>query len=678
MGYKSKLRWLFLESLSARYLLAIVPAISVLFLLFGVVLYRIEKPEAMRVNAELAEVVTSKTCHALVKWVESQISLSQSVAADPRVVELCLHPLDPEVRKKAQSFLTEVHARHPYCENVPIAIRLDDNDSFFVPMAGAEGKLIKNGNFIIDTVQGRTIGKCGPDFSYIKNVFAGKPYFISEVYPSILQGNPIFVVAAPVINDGKVIGAAIVAPRMDYFTKYFVENSKVGDTGYMIITDENGNIISHPDKKLILKKDETERLRPITDKIRDGEALFMEEFGGRMKQYSVSKLGTEQFHMDDSWFVVFCREEAEILKPLWDFILKMLLCIFAIACAISLAIYFLTKKMVADPLSRLTNAAGKIAEGDLSVEIARKRGSDEVSILSRSIDEMLSSLREQISNSVATAETMDTTSGSISRASKEQEEAMQDLGRNLAGIASSAKEISSNCGELAGTMNSVKIVSDEASILAGSSKDALIEMLDSMRTLSKETNEVSARLSAISVSAEKIGGIVMTMTKIADQTNLLSLNAAIEAEKAGKHGLGFSVVASEIRRLADKTAVATLDIKKLIGAMGDSVSDGVECMEAFKRGVAQELDLVDELSRRLSAVFEKISGLAPQFEKVNEGMHSQLDGSRHISRAIAELSDGARKITDALARLKMVAEELRASSGKHMDAVSKYKLGDPD
>ncbi len=109
-----------------------------------------------------------------------------------------------------------MHAQHPYYENIPLALKMADGQTMAIDVQG-EKKIIGNGNFFIDTVQGKTIGKCGPQFSYIKNVFAGKPYFISEVYPSILRGNPIFVVAVP---SSKPVnpGSDHRFPRMDYFT----------------------------------------------------------------------------------------------------------------------------------------------------------------------------------------------------------------------------------------------------------------------------------------------------------------------------------------------------------------------------------------------------------------------------------------------------------------------------
>nr|WP_304949706.1 methyl-accepting chemotaxis protein [Verrucomicrobium spinosum] len=112
--------------------------------------------------------------------------------------------------------------------------------------------------------------------------------------------------------------------------------------------------------------------------------------------------------------------------------------------------------------------------------------------------------------------------------------------------------------------------------------------------------------------------MVTTITKVADQTNLLSLNAAIEAEKAGEYGRGFAVVATEIRRLADQTAVATSDIEQMVKEMQSAVSAGVMGMDRFSEEVRRGAEVVDQVGTQLTEIIEKVQTLTPSFETVNE------------------------------------------------------------
>src|SRR6202030_4369146 len=134
-----------------------------------------------------------------------------------------------------------------------------------------------------------------------------------------------------------------------------------------------------------------------------------------------------------------------------------------------------------------------------------------------------------------------------------------------------------------------------------------------------------------SVKATNIGMVVTTITKVADQTNLLSLNAAIKAEKAGDYGRGFGVVATEIRRLADQTAVATGDVEQMVKEMQSAVAAGVMGMDKFSEEVRKGGEVVEQVGEELTQIIHHVQALTPSFETVSEGMQSQSQGAQQIS-----------------------------------------------
>ena len=162
------------------------------------------------------------------------------------------------------------------------------------------------------------------------------------------------------------------------------------------------------------------------------------------------------------------------------------------------------------------------------------------------------------------------------------------------------------------------------------------------------TGSISGKLSVISQRAGDINLVVTTITKVADQTNLLSINAAIEAEKAGESGLGFLVVAREIRRLADQTAVATLDIERMVKEMQTSVSSGVMEMDKFSQGVGRAVEEMGGLTGQLDLIIQQVQGLTTRFEEVNVGMRAQSQGATQISEAMVHLNDAARQTATSL------------------------------
>ena len=166
-----------------------------------------------------------------------------------------------------------------------------------------------------------------------------------------------------------------------------------------------------------------------------------------------------------------------------------------------------------------------------------------------------------------------------------------------------------------------------------------------------------------------------TITKVADQTNLLSINAAIEAEKAGEYGLGFLVVAREIRRLADMTAVATLDIERMVKEMQYSVSAGVMEMDKFSEQVRKVVGEVAQIGSQLGQIISGTHGLDQRFNQVTEGMRVQSQGAEQIREAMSRLSEAANQTSLSLREFNKATERLRDAVGGMKDEVSRFTLG---
>ncbi|NJK73506.1 MAG: methyl-accepting chemotaxis protein [Microcoleus sp. SU_5_6] len=236
----------------------------------------------------------------------------------------------------------------------------------------------------------------------------------------------------------------------------------------------------------------------------------------------------------------------------------------------------------------------------------------------------------------------------IASSGKELEATMNEQLASTNEVVATAKEIAATALQLARTMDEVSQMSHEAAQSAGGGKKEIGRMESTMNKLADSTSAISGKLGVISDKANNINSIITTITKVADQTNLLSLNAAIEAEKAGEYGLGFAVVAREIRRLADQTAVATLDIENMVKEMQSAVGVGVMEMDKFTNEVRRGVEDVQSISLQLESIVRQVEDLTPRFEEVNEGMEAQSQGAQQISEAMAQLSEAASTTSVAL------------------------------
>jgi methyl-accepting chemotaxis protein WspA len=251
-----------------------------------------------------------------------------------------------------------------------------------------------------------------------------------------------------------------------------------------------------------------------------------------------------------------------------------------------------------------------------------------------------------------------TSMNEIAATAKEHQATASEIAATTAEISATSKEISATSRELVKTMNEVAFVAEQSATLAGSGQTGLAHMEETMRRIMEAAGLISAQLAVLNEKADNIGQVVTTITKVADQTNLLSLNAAIEAEKAGEHGRGFGVVAVEIRRLADQTAMATTEIGHTVREIQAAISASVMGMDRFGEEVRGGTREVQQAGDQLSQIIQHVQALAPRADLVNEGMQAQSTGAEQITMALGQLSEAAQQTVEALRQSSMSIDAL--------------------
>jgi PAS domain S-box-containing protein len=259
----------------------------------------------------------------------------------------------------------------------------------------------------------------------------------------------------------------------------------------------------------------------------------------------------------------------------------------------------------------------------------------------------------------------------LTASSKELETMMTAQVTSTNQVVATAQEIAATSQELVQTMHGVTGMAADAATAAESGQTDLARMQATMQTMEGATRTIAGRLGVINERAANITSVVTTISKVAEQTNLLSLNAAIEAEKAGQYGRGFAVVAREIRRLADQTAEATLDIEHIVKEMTSAISAGVVGMDQFAHEVRQGAEAIRTVGAQLAQIISQVQVLTPRFDAVHEGMQAQAQGAQQINAAMIQLQDAAQRTmgslhasTRAIAQLSELSQSLHNGRGR--------------
>ena len=332
----------------------------------------------------------------------------------------------------------------------------------------------------------------------------------------------------------------------------------------------------------------------------------------------------------------------------------------------------LTRRIV-KPIDEAVKATEQVASGDLSVQLTSRDNGETGKLLS-ALARMVDYLNKLIGQVRTSTETLLETGERLSRMTHSQRQEIKQLSTTTLQIAAATQEITATSEELLKTMGNISSGADVTAELAGSGQTSLESLEAVMRGLGTATQGISHRLSLITEKANTISGVTTTITRIADQTNLLSLNASIEAEKAGDYGLGFAVLAREIRRLADQTAQATLDIEQMVDEMQDSVTTGVREMDRFTQQVQVSVADTETISDQFNQIIAQIQNLIPAFDVVYEGMRSQSAGAKEIRDSMTVLKESVRISAAALEESALVTDSLETAINTLEEGVNSFTL----
>ncbi len=325
-------------------------------------------------------------------------------------------------------------------------------------------------------------------------------------------------------------------------------------------------------------------------------------------------------------------------------------------------------------MQHVVAVANQIAANDLAVQIAPTTRKDEFGALVRAFSRMIANVSSLVGEVQASGLQVNTSVTGIAANAREQRATASEIATTTTEIGATSREISSTSKTLVSTMNDVALAAEESAVLAGHGQSGLARMEETMRRVTDAAASIRWKLAVLSDKAGNIRQFVTTISKVADQTNLLSFNAAIEAEKAGEYGRGFAVVATEIRRLADQTAVSAHDIEQIVKEIESAAAAGVMGMDKFSEEVRRGTEEVHQVGGQLSQVIQQVQALAPRVESVNDGVQAQASGAEQITQALTQLSEAAQQTVDSLRQSGQAIDELNRVAVGLRSGVSRFTL----
>lgn len=483
-------------------------------------------------------------------------------------------------------------------------------------------------------------------------LMAGDPYIGSAV----LFDRNYMTQYTPVRGaDGVVIAVLFVGfDYTDEQRKLFetLARFRIGDTGSMSLLDKEGNWLVPP---------------AGTTKPAQAVAALLSAGGGAAR--ITWDDGTQAFQSvavplaDEGWRVLATLPQAEIDDLTWSVGVQLALgSLLALALAIAACVLLLRHKL--KPLDNMVKQAQALGEGQLSVRMT-VRSQDEIGALADSFNHMAEALENTVGRVRASAREVTSRSDALSALSSATLARAAHQSDQVDGMAAAVEEFSTSAQEIAHSMQHTEDLTQQNAqhTLAGSksmrdASGALAQLAESLRQTVDVVNGLGAR-------SQQIGSIIGVISSIAEQTNLLALNAAIEAARAGEQGRGFAVVADEVRQLAGRTSQATQEIASMIRAVQDETRTAITTIDAGNQLMQQGLDLNGDVARTLEQIETQSQTAVEQLASVSHATREQSSTANLLAQNVQSVAidnaaqrDGAQELANTAQDLKRLADTL--------------------
>jgi len=333
----------------------------------------------------------------------------------------------------------------------------------------------------------------------------------------------------------------------------------------------------------------------------------------------------------------------------------------------------LISRSISKPVAELKDALERIGQGDLTVEI-KAESKDEIGVISNSLTQAIVSIKNLIGQSKTISSSLASSSEQLSATTEEISRNLKSQTERASQIASAAEEMSQTVVDIAKNASNIAEVSVTTANVAKEGKDMTINTAEEIKIIEDSVNKLSGIVNDLGERSRQIGEIVTVIKDIADQTNLLALNAAIEAARAGEQGRGFAVVADEVRKLAERTAKATDEIADMITRIQTEVNVAEQSMEDATKKVASGVELSEKAANTLTQILNKAQELQSMIQQIASATEEMSSVTDHITQDIGGIAEGSKEISVAVDQSAQTASDIARLGGELNAAIGRFKV----
>lgn len=509
---------------------------------------------------------------------------------------------------------------------------------------------------------------------------------MTEPYIDQVSGNVIITVARQLQDGSGVLGFDINLSDL----KNITAGIKIGNSGYPAILSASGNYLVHPAAKPGSKA-KGSWVKPLLQK-QSGSISYQVNGQNREFDFTTNKL---------TGLKIVGTMSLDEVKQDTNPILYNMLIIVVLFVLIGLFISYITVRSITQPLNQLVLATEKVSEGDLTQTFVVKNH-DEISCVGESFNRMVATLKTLIQDVGEKAELLAASSEQLMASSEQNNSATEQIANAIQEVASGSERqtsmvkesngiIREMSAEIGQTMQHSKAVADQASEAASIVKngnDAIQSSTKQMANIHDTVDSLGIVIKGLGERSTEINQIINVISEIAAQTNLLALNAAIEAARAGEHGKGFAVVADEVRKLAEQSAQSTENIRQLITSIQQDTTQAVTSMAKGTTEVAKGIELVENAGESFLTIKQFVEEVTRKLQEVSTSIQGTADGADHIVQLVKGIEEITDKTTGESQDVSAATEEqlasmqeisASASSLAHMaeelqDSIKKFKI----